>query len=191
MMIDRRRFIIGIAGSILATMTGGKAMAAAKSNIKTRVSLVNTSHRETGIKKAIELLGINPVKGKDVLLKPNFNSADHFPGSTHNDTLVNLILHLKRMGAKGITIGERSGPPDTVDVLKDKGVYDICEKLDVKLINFEELPPDQWLKVKPEQSHWINGFLVAKPVLDSETQTIHSHSSWHLDHLHMWSHSFL
>ena len=168
MMIDRRRFIIGIAGSILTTMTGGKAMAAAHKNIKTKVSLVHTSNRESGIKRAIELLGINPVLGKQVLLKPNFNTADPFPGSTHNDTLKSLILHLKSMGAKGITIGERSGPPDTADVLKDKGIYDICEKLDVKLINFEELPPNQWLKVKPEQSHWINGFLVAKPVIDSE-----------------------
>lgn len=67
---------------------------------KTQVSLVKTSDRESGIKKAIELLGINPVKGKDVLLKPNFNTADPFPGSTHNDTLINLILHLKKNGFK-------------------------------------------------------------------------------------------
>jgi uncharacterized protein (DUF362 family) len=166
-MIDRRRFIIGIAGTILTAMRGGGAMAE-QSNIRTKVSLVNTSDRGSGIKKAIELLGINPVRGKQVLLKPNFNTADPFPGSTHNDTLENLILHLKSMGARDISIGERSGPPDTADVLKDKGIYAICKKLDVKLINFEDLPPDQWLKIKPEQSHWVNGFHVAKPVLDSE-----------------------
>lgn len=55
---------------------------------KTKVSLVKTSDRESGIKKAIELLAVNPVKGKDVLLKPNFNTADPFPGSTHNETLI-------------------------------------------------------------------------------------------------------
>ena len=167
-MINRRQFIIGFTGTILSTMTGDKIMAATHKNKKTKVSLINTSDRESGIKKAIELLGINPVKGKKVLLKPNFNTADPFPGSTHNDTLTNLIPHLRSMEAKSITIGERSGHPDTADVLKEKGIYDMCEKFDVGLINFEELPSDQWIKVKPEQSHWINGFSVAKPVLDSE-----------------------
>jgi uncharacterized protein (DUF362 family) len=167
-MINRREFIIGLTGSILSTMTGGKIMAATHKNKKTKVSLVNTSDRESGIKKAIELLDINPVKRKNVLLKPNFNTADPFPGSTHNDTLTSLILHLRSMEAKSITIGERSGPPDTADVLKEKGIYDMCEKLNVGLINFEELSSDKWIKVKPEKSHWINGFSVAKPVLDSE-----------------------
>lgn len=132
-----------------------------------KVSLVKTSDRASGIKRALELFGINPVKGKDVLLKPNFNTADPFPASTHNDTLTHLILNLRRMGAKKITIGERSGPPDTADVLKQKGIYDLCKRLEVGLMNFEELPSHGWVRVKPEQSHWRNGFDVAKPVLDS------------------------
>lgn len=135
---------------------------------KTKISLVKTSDRETGIRKVIELLGISPVNGKDVLLKPNFNTADPYPGSSHNDTLYHLILHLKKMGAKSITIGERSGPPDTHSVLKEKGIYDFCNKLGAGLINFEELPPDGWIRIRPEKSHWINGFDVAKPVLDSK-----------------------
>jgi len=135
---------------------------------KAKVSLVRTSERATGIKRAIDLLGINPVKGEDVLLKPNFNTADTFPGSTHIDTLTHLILHLQSRGAKSITLGERSGPPDTADVLKEKGIYDLCKKLGVGLINFEELPPEDWVRIKSEQSHWMNGFDVAKAVLNSK-----------------------
>jgi len=135
---------------------------------KSKISLVKTSDRASGIKRAIDLLGINPVKGRDVLLKPNFNTADPFPGSTHNETLIHLIAHLKKMGAKSITIGERSGPPDTFSVLREKGIYELSKNLDVGLINFEELPPDGWVRIKPEQSHWRNGFDVAKPVLDSK-----------------------
>lgn len=135
---------------------------------KNKVSLVKTSDRKSGVKRVIELLGINPVKGKDVLLKPNFNTADPFPGSTHNDILTHLILHLKNMGAKSITIGERSGPPDTASVLKEKGIYDLSKKLGVELINFEELPPEGWIRIRPEKSHWRDGFDVAKPVLDSK-----------------------
>jgi uncharacterized protein (DUF362 family) len=170
--MNRREFIAAIAGGVILTMSGGGPVSAKqlKSSMykKTKVSLVKTPDRASGIKKAIELLAINPVKGKDALLKPNFNTADPFPGSTHNDTLTYLILHLKEMGAKTITIGERSGPPDTADVLKEKGIYELCKKLDVGLINFEELPPDEWVRIKPKKSHWRNGFDVARPVLNSE-----------------------
>jgi len=134
---------------------------------RTRVSLVRTDDRTTGVKRAIDLLGINPVKGKDVLLKPNFNTADPFPGSTHNDTLTHLILQLKAMGATRITIGERSGPPDTADVLKEKGIYGLCEKLGVGLIDFESLPPEGWVRIRPEKSSWRSGFEVARPVRES------------------------
>jgi uncharacterized protein (DUF362 family) len=175
-MINRREFMIAAAGSLLSVVAGGdggrtvmaKQLNVNPKGIKTKVSLVKTSDRETGVKKVIELLGINPVKGKDVLLKPNFNTADPFPGSTHNDTLIHLILHLKKLGAKSITIGERSGPPDTSSVMKEKGIYDLSKKLGVGLINFEELPPDGWIRIRPEKSHWINGFDVAKPILDSK-----------------------
>jgi uncharacterized protein (DUF362 family) len=168
--MNRREFILALTG---VTLSGN---AFAKVNPlqqfpeipRSKVALVRTSDRASGIQKAINILGVNPVKGKDVLLKPNFNSADPFPGSTHNDTLVNLILNLKEMGAKSITIGERSGPPETSDVLEEKGIYDICRKLNVKLINFEDLPHNDWVKIKPAQSLWKDGFDVARPVIDSE-----------------------
>jgi uncharacterized protein (DUF362 family) len=157
----------------MAGGNGGRTVMTKQSNVsqksrKTKIALVKTSDRESGIKKVIELLSIEPVKGKDVLLKPNFNTADPFPGSTHNDTLTHLILHLKKMGAKSITIGERSGPPDTHSVLNGKGIYNLCNKLGVGLINFEELPSDGWIKIRPEKSHWRDGFDVAKPILDSK-----------------------
>ncbi|MEK6545037.1 MAG: DUF362 domain-containing protein [Nitrospinota bacterium] len=166
-MIKRRDFIKISAGVFLSSAFAGR-ITMANRGIKTKVSLVKTSDRTTGIKRAIELLSINPVRGKDVLLKPNFNTADPFPASTHNDTLTYLILHLKEMGAKNITIEERSGPPHTSDVLNEKGIYELCKRLDVGLINFEELSKNDWVRIKPEKSHWRNGFDVAKPILDSE-----------------------
>lgn len=135
---------------------------------KTIVALVRTRNRAEGIGRAVGLLGTNPVKGKAVLLKPNFNTADEFPGSTHNDTLEHLIVKLKAMGAKTITLGERSGPPDTADVMREKGIYGLCEKLGVSIINFEDLPQTDWVRIKPEGTHWRNGFLVAKPVVESK-----------------------
>jgi uncharacterized protein (DUF362 family) len=171
--MNRREFMIGASGVFLAAAAENRIAPSLSASAhspggNTRISLVRTSDRTTGVGKAIALLGINPVKGKDVLLKPNFNTADPFPGSTHNDTLISLISRLKDMGAKKITIGERSGPPDTSSVLRQKGIYDICRKMDAGLTNFEELPADEWVRVRPEKSHWRDGFDIAKPVLDSD-----------------------
>ena len=136
--------------------------------MKTKVSLVKGRTRSEAIPEALEMLGANPVAGRDVLIKPNFNTADPFPASTHNETLTQLIRKLRDMGAKSLTIGERSGPPDTETVLRDLGIDLICDDLGVGLINFEELPASQWTRIRPLQSHWQDGFDVAGPVLDSE-----------------------
>ncbi len=172
--MDRRTFLIAAAGGVVsaaAIVRGGERVADKSAGkpkaVTTMVALVRTADRAAGIRRAIALLRINPVQGKDVLLKPNFNTADPFPGYTHNETLTQLVLQLRSMGAKGITIGERSGPPDTADVLKDKGIAELCKQLGVGLIDFETLPPGDWVRIKPEQSNWRNGFEVARPVLES------------------------
>jgi len=66
-----------------------------------------------------------------------------------------------------LTIGERSGPPATAKVIREKGIGDICREHNVRLINFEDLPDGQWVRMRPKQSHWNDGFDVAKPVLDA------------------------
>lgn len=173
--MDRRTFLRAIAAGAVTAMTGRTgecaeeihSLQAPKKGSKIKLSLIKTRDRSSGIRRAIDLLEINPIRGKEVLLKPNFNTADPFPASTHNDTLTGLILHLRSMGAKNIMIGERSGLPDIGDVMKDKGIYDLCKKLDIGLINFDDLSEAGWVHVQPEQSHWLNGFDVAKPVIDS------------------------
>jgi len=132
------------------------------------IALVKTVDRASGIPAAIDLLNIAPVTGKNVLLKPNFNTADAFPGSTHNDTLRALILSLKNSGAAAITVGDRSGPADTRDVIHEKSVDRLCKELCVNLINFEDLSPAEWLRIRPERSLWRQGFDFAKPVLHAE-----------------------
>ena len=174
--MDRRKFMGTVAGGFIALLaneglTGelpARGAIQPKERGKTRVALIKTADRAAGIKRSIRLLEVNPVRGKRILLKPNFNTADPFPASTHNDTLIHLVAELKEMGAKTITIGERSGPPDTADVLREKGIFELCRRLDVGLINFEELPLAEWVRVSPPHNHWRNGFLVAKPVLDAD-----------------------
>ena len=136
-------------------------------NPKSRIAFLKTEDRQSAVLSSIKALEINPAKNKDVLIKPNFNTADEVPGSTHNDTLVSLVEAVWSMGAKSISIGERSYPL-TRDVMEKKGVIPLMKKLDVKIIDFDDLDHKDWIEIKPEESHWKNGFRVARPILEAE-----------------------
>ncbi|MBA4394319.1 MAG: hypothetical protein C0407_12280 [Desulfobacca sp.] len=131
------------------------------------VTLVHTQDRQEGVRASIRALGINPVKGKAVLVKPNFNTADRFPGSTHNDTLKALIEELWSMGARSISLGERSYPL-TQEVMEQKEILPLLDDLNVRVINFDHLDKKDWILVEPQDSHWKQGFCIARPVLESE-----------------------
>jgi uncharacterized protein (DUF362 family) len=128
---------------------------------------VKTDNRKHGVRASLNALKINPVKGKDVLIKPNFNTADITPGSTHNDTLVALVEAVWEMGAKSVSLGERSYPL-TREVMEEKGILPLMDKLNVKVIDFDDLDDKDWVLFKPKKSHWRNGFRIARPILDAE-----------------------
>ena len=132
-----------------------------------RVALVSTEDRKSGVESSIRALEFNPAKNKDVLIKPNFNTADLCPGSTHNDTLVALVEEVWKMGARSVSLGERSYAENR-PVMEQKGIIPLMEKLDVKIIDFDELDETDWVKVDAENSHWQDGFRVARPVLESD-----------------------
>jgi uncharacterized protein (DUF362 family) len=136
-------------------------------NQMSRVAFVKTEDRKSGVSQSIKTLGINPVRNKDVLIKPNFNTADRAPGSTHNDTLVALVEEVWKMGAKSIRLGERSYPP-TRSVMEQKGILPLMQERDVKIIDFDALDKKDWVKVNPKASHWQDGFRVARPILEAE-----------------------
>lgn len=164
--LNRRDFlkITGMAGGAVLLGLKGEEIMAAK---KTAVALKKTGNRKEGVQASLKALGINPAKGKNVLIKPNFNTADITPGSTHNDTLTALVEELWAMGAKSISLGERSYPL-TREVMEQKGVLPLLEKLNVQIINFDDLDKKDWVEIIPKDSHWKNGFRIARPVLEAE-----------------------
>jgi uncharacterized protein (DUF362 family) len=163
--VSRRDFLkyAALASGSLYLGLGEVSMAMEKS----RVSLVRTESRKAGVSQSIKALNINPVKNKDVLIKPNFNTADLVPGSTHNDTLVSLVEEVWSMGAKSVSLGERSYPP-TKEVMDQKGIIPLMEKLNVRIIDFDDLQDNDWVHVRAKDSHWQDGFRVARPILESE-----------------------
>jgi uncharacterized protein (DUF362 family) len=132
-----------------------------------RVAFAATEDRNEGVRASLRALAVNPARGKEVLIKPNFNTADPAPGSTHNDTLVALVDELWDMGAKAISLGERSYLP-TRQVMDQKGITSLMKARDVKIVDFDELGQSDWIEFKPNHSHWTNGFRIARPVLDTE-----------------------
>jgi uncharacterized protein (DUF362 family) len=166
MDITRRNFLklsaLGL-GAHLGINEGGLAVAKKASS----VILARTGDRKEGIQKIFKGLKGNIAKGKDILIKPNFNTADPTPGSTHNETLAALVEEVWKLGAKSVSLGERSFPV-TRQVMEQKGVLPLLQRLDVRVIDFDGLPEKDWVEFKPQKSHWPNGFRIARPILESE-----------------------
>jgi uncharacterized protein (DUF362 family) len=167
--MKRREFLKHTAaGATAISIMGRELFPSAEMQSIARVALVKTTDRFQGVPSVMKLLSFPSPKGKKVLIKPNFNTADPAPGSTHNDTLRQLVLQMKAGGAAKITVGERSGPPLTKSVMEQKGIPALADELGFDVINFEELPPEGWVHFNPEGNHWQNGFTVARPVVEAE-----------------------
>lgn len=133
-----------------------------------QVAFVKTQDRAAGVKKTLELLGFEGVKGKSLFLKPNFNSADPPPGSTHPDTLRTLIQTLQTLGAEQITVGDRSGMGQTRAVMEQLGIFRMAGELSFKTAIFDELTAGDWVLQQLPDSHWQQGFALPRLVLEAD-----------------------
>lgn len=134
----------------------------------TKIAIISTKDHIYGVNKSFELLGINPVKDKDVIFKPNFNTADAPPASSSMETIKQMIIKIKEMGAKSITLAERSGPAVTEEVLQEKGVYDLAKELDFKIVDLSVALKEDYVQVNVEGSQWKDGFLFSKLYHEAE-----------------------
>ena len=148
------------------TITVIPAATATATPLRSRVALVKTRDRADGVRQALDLLGVNPVRGEQVVVKPNFNSADPSPGSTHPDVLRTLVERLWGIGSRSITVADRSGMGDTRAVMERLGVPALARQLNFQTIVFDELDAAQWALIRPTESHWRQGFPFARPCLE-------------------------
>lgn len=69
-----------------------------KRSIVSKVYVIKTVDRDSGIRELMKSLDAGNLSGKKVAIKANYNSADPFPASTHPDTLGAIIDVLKETG---------------------------------------------------------------------------------------------
>ncbi len=138
-------------------------------SLVTKIALVKTRDRSEGVREAVRLLGFGGIRGDRVLLKPNLNSADESPGSTHVDTLSTLIGELHELGVGSITVGDRSGMGHTRAVMQQKGLDQLASDLGFELVAFDELEDEEWTVIRSNDLHWKDGFAVPRMLLDADS----------------------
>jgi len=135
---------------------------------RSRVALVATADRRRGVTDVLRLFAPAGLAGKRVVVKPNFNSAAEAPGSTHPDTLSQLVAELHERGARSVTVGESSGPPQTRGVMEQKGIFDMARSARFDVVDFEEIPEADWVFFGAGGTHWPEGFHLPRLIVDSE-----------------------
>jgi uncharacterized protein (DUF362 family) len=138
------------------------------------VALVRTEDRKSGIPEVLRLIGgiapaIENLEEGYVLVKPNCNSYDPFPASTHPDTvrLVTKLLIDAGLQREQIVIGDMSGPAwlPTEATMKKNGILSVASEFGVKVSFFEN---EEWVSVKPkEASSWPEGYRIAKKAYEA------------------------
>jgi uncharacterized protein (DUF362 family) len=132
------------------------------------VVVVHSPSRAEGARKALKKVGLPEMTGKGVLIKPNFNTSDPAPGSTHNDTLRTVLEVIKEEGPRVITVGDRSGPEDTRGVFEEKGIFHLSDELGFDCLIFDDMEYSRYQLIKDPRFHWKSGFLFTKPVLEAD-----------------------
>lgn len=133
---------------------------------RSKVFLTGASKRAEGIKRLLEEFDLG--SGVSIALKANYNSDDPFPATTHIDTLRSLVEGLKSAGSFKITMAERSGMGVTGEVLKNRGVYDLKERLGFEVVDLDLVSAEDWKDIPPDDLHWRHGFKISRIFVESD-----------------------
>ena len=168
--MNRRRFMKNVALSGFAlygcSKTGDSIFNPSNSDPlpPSAVALVKTSNRIAGITQALGLLSIPTMQDKHVIVKPNWNTADPFPASTHNDTLAQIVQEIRDRGAADVTVAERPYQ-DFREVVYLKGLKTLASDLGFSIVNLQNEPMTPFSR---SGLHWSQGFSVPNLVLEAD-----------------------
>ena len=132
-----------------------------KESIELSVSLIG------GIKKLVN-------KGDTILLKPNYNTADPFPGSSDPEFIKAVIDMLYESGAGKVILGERTAFLHSRKVLEQAGIVKVAEKAGAEVRVFGKdgwramFDRKGWRRVKIPEGQYLRKVSLAKEALEME-----------------------
>ena len=140
---------------------------AAAANGKAKVIIIKTTDRKDGIMQALTMFGgLGFAAGRDVIIKPNFNSTYEFPATTHDDTIRMVVEQLRAVNAGNIILGESSGattftaqPTQTVTTAKN--TMKLVSDLKIDFVSYDE-PSVEWETFMFDGMTWANGLSIPK-----------------------------
>ena len=96
-------------------------------------------------------------KGDRILIKPNMNTGDPWPGGgTDYRFLEALIQVLQEAGYTKLTVGDSCGPwGPTARVIKDLRLDEVCARNNVKLLDFDN---GKWMHVTNSNAEFLGRF---------------------------------
>ena len=88
------------------------------------------------------------LRGHQVVVKPNYNSADPHPAATNPFVVSAVVRLLYEAGAAHVVLAESSGPPwvNTRAVLERSGVWEAAERVGAEVV---DLTAEEWVTVAP------------------------------------------
>jgi len=144
-------------------------------------AVVYSANIAKGIDEVVQRTGnldfIKP--GQKVLIKPNVNSDDPAPATTHPEALAEMVRLVKAKGAY-VIVGDRSNSQwETLTAMRITGMYDAAKDAGAdEIVGFED---EEWVRVTPEKAgNWPNGFRIPKRLQEIDhiisLPVLHTHS---------------
>lgn len=133
--------------------------------VRDRLALVSkvsvTGDLKADITRAVKLIGgfEKILSGSEtVLLKPNYNTADPYPGSSDPKFVGAVVELLREHGAGQVVIGESTAYLRHRKVLEEAGLMSVAHELDVPVIVYDE---DGWERVRVG-GHYLKRVKIAR-----------------------------
>jgi uncharacterized protein (DUF362 family) len=136
-------------------------------NGKAKVIVIKATDRAEGIAQALAMFGgLGFVSGRDVVLKPNFNSQYAFPATTHDDTIRTMATQLKAANAGNITLADSSGATTgsstpTATVIQAKKTVNLCKEIGIDFLSYDE-PGVEFETFQFDGMTWAGGLAIPK-----------------------------
>lgn len=143
------------------------------------VAVVKNNKITAAVREAVSQVGLPVVKGKLVLIKPNCNSPDEYPGTTNPAVVAEVVRLCEKGGAGEIVVADKSSVfwphYSTRRVMKVIGLSKAISATSAKLMSFDE---GKFVQVGPAE-HWPKGFKIPEIVNRAEViisiPVIHTH----------------